>query len=356
MDLAIKSIGANETINLDMFPATDYDLDGNKKLDVWILAEAVTAEKNSYVSNKLIRNVKNYTADIDLAQQGIYEDGKIIDASVDKLNDGDKINFKAIIKNNEENERTVTIEYNLDEMIDVQNAKIETSNGEEDVLSIIEYNNLNKEGQKIKPGETVTLNLEGVVDALETESITNNLKVVDSENGRILKNNITFAVNKTEDINDTDDSTDIDNYEDLDDNNNGNNSNNGNNNNGNNNPNESNGNNQNPGNNEQNQNTVYTVSGKAWIDTDKDGRRSNADELKGELEVNAMDSETGKIVATTKTATDGTYSVQLPKGKYMIIFKYDSKIYTTTSYQIKDANETENSDAMERTISVDGLV
>lgn len=346
MTLKIKSIGANETINLEMFPATEYDLGNEKSLDVWILGEVITSEKNSYISNKFEKTVKDYTPNIELAQQGNFEDGKTIDVKVDKINDGEKIGFKATITNHEENEYTVQIEYLLDKMIDVQSAKIQSQSGEEDVLNQITYNDLKKDTQTIKPGETVTLNLEGVVDAVETESITNNLKVIDNVSGRIIKNSQTFSVNKGEDIDEPD--------EDNNDNNNNGDNNNGDNNN---NQNNNNGNNSNSGNNQdndQNEGITYTVSGKAWIDNDKDGIRNSTDEPKGEIEVTAMDAETGKIVGNTKTSADGTYSLQLPKGKYMIIFKYDSNLYTTTVYQAENANQTENSDALERKVSIDG--
>ena len=371
MTLKINSIGANETLNLEMFPATQGNLGAGKSLDVWMIAEAITAEKNSYISNKLERTVKDYTANIGLSQEGEFEDGTAINVATDKLNDGDKVIFKAVITNNEQKEYTIEIEYNLDEMIDVQNAKIVTSNGEEDVLGEISDNNLKKDTQKINPGEAVTLSFEGVVDAIETEAITNNLSITDSENGRMSDNSITFSVNKVEDVDEPDE--DIDDNINNGGNNNGGDNNNGNNNNGNNNNSNNNnnnnnnsgnnnsgdngnnsGNDSNSGNNQTNQNATYTISGNAWLDTDKDGRRSSVDEAKGEIQVYAMDAETGKIAGTTKTESDGAYSMQLPKGKYIIIFKYDSNVYTTTTYQAKDANETENSDAMERKVTVNG--
>ena len=139
------------------------------------------------------------------------------------------------------------------------------------------------------------------------------------------------------------------------------NNNNNNNNSGDNNNNNS-GENNNSGNNQNNNNSSssddddvrYTISGLVWLDSDRDGRRNSTEELKGDIEVNAINAETGKVEATTKTDGDGTYKLDLVKGKYILVFKYDTNVYTTTTYQVKGANDTENSDAISREISIDG--
>lgn len=348
MKLRVNSINAGETLTVEMFPSTNYTLNGKESVDIWMLAEAITSNQNSYISNKLSRTVTNYSANLELNQQGKYENGKTIDVKTDKLNDGDKIQFTATITNNENKEHEVEFEYNMDKMIDVESAKISTDSGEEDILNQISYNNFRKENQTINPGETIKINVVGKIDTLNTESITNKLKVSDEENGRIENNDLTILVNMTEDPIDVPENNNPD-----DSNNNSGNNNNENNNNENNN-NENNNNDGNNYNSEEDEDLTYTVSGIAWLDSDKDGRRSSQEELKGDIEVYGMNAETGIIVATTKTTADGTYKLELPKGKYIIVFKYDSNLYTTTTYQIKGANETENSDAISRKITING--
>ena len=351
MTLKVNSINAGDSLKIEMFPSTQYSLGENKTEDVWMLAEVITSNKNSYISNKLTRTVTDYSTNLKLEQQGEYEDGKAINVSTDKLNDGDKIGFTATITNNEQKEHKISLEYNIDRMLDVESAKITTEAGEEDILGQLSYNNLRKNEQTLKPGETVKINVVGKVDALNTESITNTLKVSDEENGRRKDDELTILVNKTENPV----------IEPENNNNNNNNNDNNNNNSGDNNNNNS-GENNNSGNNQNNNNSSssddddvrYTISGLVWLDSDRDGRRSSTEELKGDIEVNAINAETGKVEATTKTDGDGTYKLDLVKGKYILVFKYDTNVYTTTTYQVKGANDTENSDAISREISIDG--
>ena len=350
MTLKVNSINAGDSLKIEMFPSTQYSLGENKTEDVWMLAEVITSNKNSYISNKLTRTVTDYSTNLKLEQQGEYEDGKAINVSTDKLNDGDKIGFTATITNNEQKEHKISLEYNIDRMLDVESAKITTEAGEEDILGQLSYNNLRKNEQTLKPGETVKINVVGKVDALNTESITNTLKVSDEENGRRKDDELTILVNKTENPV-------------IEPENNNNNGNNSNNNSGENNNNNNSGENNNSGNNQNNNNSSssdddddvrYTISGLVWLDSDRDGRRNSTEELKGDIEVNAINAETGKVEATTKTGNDGTYKLDLVKGKYIIVFKYDTNIYGTTTYQVKGANDTENSDAISREISIDG--
>ena len=350
MTLKVNSINAGDSLKIEMFPSTQYSLGENKTENVWMLAEVITSNKNSYISNKLTRTVTDYSTNLKLEQQGEYEDGKAINVSTDKLNDGDKIGFTATITNNEQKEHKISLEYNIDRMLDVESAKITTEAGEEDILGQLSYNNLRKNEQTLKPGETVKINVVGKVDALNTESITNTLKVSDEENGRRKDDELTILVNKTENPV-------------IEPENNNNNGNNSNNNSGENNNNNNSGENNNSGNNQNNNNSSssdddddvrYTISGLVWLDSDRDGRRNSTEELKGDIEVNAINAETGKVEATTKTGNDGTYKLDLVKGKYIIVFKYDTNIYGTTTYQVKGANDTENSDAISREITIDG--
>ena len=224
----------------------------------------------------------------------------------------------------------------MDKMLDVESAKIKTASGEEDILNEVSYNSLVKKDQTINPGETIKINVVGTVDALNTESITNNLNVFDQENGRTEDNNLTISVNKTEDP------VDVPEDNNQDDNN-GDNNNSGDNNN-----------NSSEDNNSQDDDIKYTISGTAWLDADKDGRRASQEELKGDIDVIAINAETGDVVTTSKTASDGTYKLEVSKGKYIVVFKYDTNLYSTTTYQVKGSNDTENSDAISREVTVNG--
>ena len=388
MTLNIKEINANETLTIEMFPSTDDNLDGKESDNVWILSEAITEKQNSYVSNKFTRKIKNVSLKYDLEQSGNFENGKKINIETDKLSDGDKIEFTATITNNEAETRKIELEYNLDKMIDIQSAKIQTTSEEKDISNEFSYNNLKEEEQTIAAGETIKLSVIGKIETLNIDSVTNKLNVMDTETARISNNELTIKVNKTENPAVNPDDGNEDNGDSGDNGNTGNNGNTGDNgnsgNNGNtgdngssgndgsqenngssgdngntgNNGSENNGSNNNSGNNSNSsaddEDKKYTISGIVWLDNDKDGRRNSQEELKGDIEVSAINAENGEIVATTKTAYDGTYKLELTKGKYIIVFKYDTNLYTSTIYQVKGANDTENSDAVSREVTING--
>ena len=353
MTLNIKEIAANEKIEIEMAPPTNYDLGEKESEDAWILAEAITENQNSYVSNKLTRTIQNGSLKYELKQAGNFEDGKAINTESDKLNDGDKVEFTAAITNNESNDCKVEIEYNLDKMIDIKSAKIKTESGEENILDKFSYNNLKESELTMAAGETVKLDIVGTVTTLNIDSITNKLKVTDTDTARVSNNELTIKVNKTENpvVNQDDENGNTgDNGNSGNTGDNGNTENNGNS--GNNSSNNNSGNNSNSS--EDDEDMKYTISGTVWLDNDKDGRRNSQEDLKGDIEVSAVNAENGKVVATTKTAYDGTYKLELSKGKYIIVFKYDTNLYTSTTYQVKGANDTENSDAVSREVTIDG--
>lgn len=344
IELKISSIAAGGKIEIALNPYTDYTLGDSKEANTWILAEAISESKNSYISNKFTRKVEDHSKDIKITQQVRYEDGKDFNTETGKLNNGDKVEFITTVKNNESTDQNVELEYNLDKMIEIESAKLITSSGEEDVLSEMSYNNLQKDSQQIKAGETIQISVTGTIDTLEIDSLTNKLTITDRENQRITDNNLEIAVNRTED-----EPTEPSNPDQDDNNNNNNNS--GNNNNDQNNS--SSDNNQNDSNiNDEDKNT-YTISGTAWIDKDKDGKRTSEDETKPEIEVIAMDADKGEVRDTTKTDANGTYKFELQEGNYIIVFKYDTNIYTTTTYQLNGVSEEENSDAITREITID---
>ncbi len=366
--LKIASIDAGETIDIELYPYTGEILSA-EDVEIWVLAEITTANQENYISNKLTRTVYDNTNQIEVTQQGLYEDGNLVNAEEDLLNDGDRIQFVATIANNEAEDVEVSIEYNLDTMINIESAKIaSTNNAEEDVLGQITYNHLKRDEQTIKAGETVTINIVGTIDALETESITNILNVYDLENGKTSNVNLSLPVNtlqETEEPTDEEENPEEGNgegneqggneqqpsdggneqdgeLEEVPDPDNGG---------------ETNGSGENTGENNgtagDTENT-YTISGIAWMDKNKDGKRNDEEEKVSDMTVEAMNSDTGAIVASTKTDSNGGYQFNLVEGNYIILFYYDNNLYTTTTYQVSGASQTENSDAVGREVQIDG--
>ncbi len=345
--LKISSIQPSETIGISLLPYTKADLGAGKVEETWTMAEAISEAKNSYISNKLTRNVADHSKNFEISQQVKYEDGKDFNVETDKLNNGDKVKFITTIKNNEKSDQNVELQYNLDKMIEIQSATLKTSTQNEDILKEISYNNLQKYSQEIKAGETLEITVDGTIDTLDIESLTNKLSISDNANQRITNKDLTVSVNKTTDPEDKDD-------DQNDPNNNNQNGENGNSNNNNNN---NSSNNQNS-NSKADQNDVekntYTLSGTAWMDKDKDGKKGQEDEVLSGIEVVALDAATGAVRDTVKTDENGKYQFELQEGQYILVFKYDNSLYTTTTYQLNGADESENSDAIGREVTIDG--
>ena len=81
-----------------------------------------------------------------------------------------------------------------------------------------------------------------------------------------------------------------------------------------------------------------------------------------EQELDGLDEETGKIATnfenkeiTVKTGEAGEYEfTNVKQGKYIVVFKYDTKNYRVTEYQKQGINEKENSDVVSNNINLNG--
>ncbi len=102
------------------------------------------------------------------------------------------------------------------------------------------------------------------------------------------------------------------------------------------------------------------ISGVAWLDENRDGiRQENETTLSG-IEVQIVNTETNEFVKDangnvirTQTGTNGVYTLNnIPDGKYIVIFIYDSNLYTTTTYKVDQFKYTIISCATERNINV----
>lgn len=113
------------------------------------------------------------------------------------------------------------------------------------------------------------------------------------------------------------------------------------------------------GNTQQNQPTVttkktYRINGKAWLDKNKDGKYETGEEILPNIKVTAyqVDNnkgkvEDGKVKGTTKTSTDGTYVFAgLENGHYILVFEYDTEMYSPTQYEAKNVPTSANSDVI----------
>jgi len=91
----------------------------------------------------------------------------------------------------------------------------------------------------------------------------------------------------------------------------------------------------------------YTISGVAWVDADKNGRRDTGEEFLPNINVYLLNSTNRKIVRETKTNDNGVYNFQdVEQGNYLVAFEYDTEKYELTTYQADGVDESNNSDTI----------
>ncbi|MCI8759886.1 MAG: hypothetical protein HFJ34_01965 [Clostridia bacterium] len=100
----------------------------------------------------------------------------------------------------------------------------------------------------------------------------------------------------------------------------------------------------------------YNIQGIAWIDENHDGKRSSQEKIFSNMTVMLIDMENSNAIKhTTKTNQNGNYQFSnLEKGNYLIVFRYDTNHYQLTEYQKLGVNSFENSDAIQKTITLLG--
>ena len=107
----------------------------------------------------------------------------------------------------------------------------------------------------------------------------------------------------------------------------------------------------------------YKITGTAWIDSNKDGKRDSSEEILPNVTVILLNKADNTIVKDAEskeekrvtTGSDGKYEfTNLPQGEYIVVFLYDATKYTLTTYRAKGVDEYSNSDAISINITVDG--
>lgn len=98
---------------------------------------------------------------------------------------------------------------------------------------------------------------------------------------------------------------------------------------------------------------TYRISGKAWLDKNKDGKYENGEQVLSDIKATVYSVNTdgkvenGTVKGTTKTSTDGTYVFAgLENGNYIVVFEYDTEMYSPTQYKAKNIATNINSDVI----------
>ena len=105
----------------------------------------------------------------------------------------------------------------------------------------------------------------------------------------------------------------------------------------------------------------FSISGFAWIDANDDGRRAIDEKAYSGMTVMLYNIKTNKFVRENnqikkiQTDSTGKYSFEnVEKGQYIVLFLYDTKTYSLTTYQKEGVIETKNSDAVTKNVAING--
>ena len=177
------------------------------------------------------------------------------------------------------------------------------------------------------------------------QEIKNYMKATENDNAD--DNNSDEKNNNSSDNNNSDDENNQNNNE----NNQGNNSSN----------NDNNQNNDNSQDNEQ-ERREYSISGIAWLDSNENGIKDSSEIALENIDVMLLDitnnkiaQDVNKVNICAKTDSKGEYTLaNIPEGKYMVVFEYDTGKYMITAYQVEGTNAKKNSDAINKKLSING--
>lgn len=106
----------------------------------------------------------------------------------------------------------------------------------------------------------------------------------------------------------------------------------------------------------------YNISGKAWLDSNKNGKIDETESTLGNIEIMLINADNGQIIKDengnsriVKTDENGTYTFEgITRGKYIVVFLYDAAQYDVTTYKAEGLNESENSDAITMKLEING--
>ena len=100
---------------------------------------------------------------------------------------------------------------------------------------------------------------------------------------------------------------------------------------------------------------TYNIDGVAWIDSNNNGARDDSEELVKGVKATLVDSDTGTIKQNAVTNSDGEYKFTgVQNGNYLVIFDYDTVLYTVTTYHKENIASNVNSDVISTKIEQDG--
>lgn len=106
--------------------------------------------------------------------------------------------------------------------------------------------------------------------------------------------------------------------------------------------------------------TGYRISGKAWIDANKDGELQDDEQGISGVRVTLLDVSTNELVTNSNgnikvetTDSEGKYTLTgLKEGTYIVLFEYDTNAYSLTTYKKAGVSDGRNSDVVSKSIDI----
>lgn len=107
---------------------------------------------------------------------------------------------------------------------------------------------------------------------------------------------------------------------------------------------------------------TYSITGTAWKDQNENGAREQGETLISDINVKLINVGAKKFVTNesgsevlTKTNSEGLYSItNIPAGKYIVVFEYDTSKFVPTTYKADGVQNDKNSDVILNSISMNG--
>lgn len=299
------------------------------------LNEGTTANTVSVVTEISAQTTKNYLAkdiNINIGKSSIQFTQNTSTSTY--VAEGEIINYEFTIKNEGMKEaRNVVLTDNIPEGIVV--TKMMYKAGEVESIRNVSETEKTELTLSVPAGDEVTVNIQAVASNLngsKEKTVTNVATLASAGAEEITSNSVTHIIQATESEENPEDSAITDNNSTT---------------------------NQNGTNSNQNTNTditkSYKISGVAWLDANKNGMRDDGEQRMSGVTAMLVDSTSGVIKGTMTTNQNGEYSFAgIGNGSYLVLFKYDTILYTTTTYRKEGIESNINSDVVTTKIEQNG--
>lgn len=100
---------------------------------------------------------------------------------------------------------------------------------------------------------------------------------------------------------------------------------------------------------------TYKITGTTWIDINENGMKDSTEETISGITAILVNSDTGVIKNKLTTNSKGEYAFTgVENGRYLVLFDYDTNLYSVTTYQKEGVATNVNSDVVNTTIEQDG--